>query len=120
MFVRKDTIKGRTYYRVVESYRPRVRRADGGAKAGEKGKQRTLANLGTHPTIEAAWREAGEEYFATCERAGKGKRKLGSRAKWDRFITLNGLLRKEKGKAFVPDPRIEPEAGRWYWVDNKA
>src|SRR4051812_34690403 len=104
MFVRSDTIKGRLYYRVVESYRPREWTASRGVKPGKKVRQRTLANLGTHPTIVAAWREAAAEYFATCE----GK-KLGDRAKWDRLLRLDRLLRKEQGKAFVPDPRIGPE-----------
>jgi hypothetical protein len=98
MFLRSKVVKGRTYHQVVESYRDegRVR-------------QRTLASLGTHPTIEAARTEALSRYL-TMHPAHT--RRQGA---WFWVRHLDDLARAwhvEKGTAYQGDDRLEAEQRR--------
>jgi hypothetical protein len=91
MFIRSKVVKGQTYYQLVEAFR----------EAGRP-RQRTLASLGTHPTIEAARGAALERYRASKD---EGDRALAlERANW-----LDGLARRwhaEKGTAYQQDPAL--------------
>jgi hypothetical protein len=101
MFVRKKVVKGRTYYQVVESYRQ-----------GGRIRHRTLASLGTHPTIEEACREAMGEYFA------RKRRRRECEEIWDRVQLLDGLLRQAQGDAYREDPQLRAEKRRrWRAAD---
>src|SRR5262249_8813214 len=93
MFIRSKVVKGRTYYQVVESYRDcgRVR-------------QRTLASLGTHPTIEGARAEALEKYL-TWHAVG-----LLHPEAWPRALLLDDLARQwhaQQGTDYQEDARLE-------------
>lgn len=73
MFLRSSKAGGRTYWRVVESYRE-----------GGKPKHRTIRNLGPHETREAAeshWRylESHEKYEAV---QGRRKAEREARSQW--------------------------------------
>src|SRR3954454_14565350 len=118
MFIRRRTINGRDYYQVIRCYRERVWDEEGRRVPGGKIRNKVVASLGHHPTIEAAWRGAAEEYLATSKRGGKGDRK-----KWERIKKLDRVLkayRKKRGEPFEPDPRIEEHRGKWNWSESRA
>src|SRR4051794_5759293 len=101
MFIRKKTVKGTVYYEVVKSYRVR--------KGEDKGKvrHRKIASLGTHPTIEEAWREAEPAYFK-AKRAGKA-----TEAAWKRLEELARAFERERGESF------EREFGRRFAAEYR-
>jgi len=102
-FIRKKTVKGRTYYQVEERYweEGRVR-------------SRVVAYLGTQPTAEQAYRESEAHYFAL--------RKGRSRDPWFTKIEMRAWVRLAKLKAFLqkanPNFKITKRHEReiWKWV----
>jgi hypothetical protein len=115
MFIRSKVVKGRTYYQVIEAYRE-----DG------QPRQRTLASLGTHPTIEGARSDAVERYFAPDGKVLTRNVVVGEyiayagekvcKAVWLEVNKLDDLARRwhaEKGTVYQEDPRIEAEKARF-------
>jgi hypothetical protein len=102
MFIRSKTVKGRTYYQVVENRRV-------SKKLGGDGRvrQRVFVSLGTEPTIEGAFRVGLERYFAS-RRGGKVGQKAASEA-WSRLDKLNFLLRREQGDRYKEDKAFKAE-----------
>ena len=91
MFIRSKVVKGQTYYQLVEAYR----------EAGRP-RQRSLASLGPHPTIEAARAAALAQYRAAQDEVGR-------RQALDRAGRLNDLARRwhaEKGTVYQSDAAL--------------
>jgi hypothetical protein len=91
MFIRSKVVKGRMYYQLVEAYREEGRP-----------RQRSLASLGEHPTIEAALAAALARYRAARDEFGR-------RQALDRANRLDDLARRwhaEKGTAYQQDAAL--------------
>lgn len=91
MFVRAKTVKGRTYYQAVETYRDEDGRV----------RHRTLGSLGTHATIAAARAAALARYSL---RRGDGD--------WSEVVRLDRLLALVEGQDYRPDEALEKERRR--------
>jgi curved DNA-binding protein CbpA len=99
MFVRSKTVKGKVYHQAVRTYRDR--------KSGRI-RHVTIASLGTHPTIEEAYRAAEERYF---QRQGN----RGDDASWNAWYRLERLeraLRIQQGAAYRPTEAFQAEKRR--------
>jgi hypothetical protein len=98
MYITTSMVKGRKYYQVRECFR------DNG-----KVRERVIIHLGTHPTIEAAFREAEERYFAG--RKGREYRPLtdADREAWDRVDQLYNVRCKHDGEHPGVSARIRAE-----------
>jgi hypothetical protein len=108
MFIRSKVVKGRTYYQVIEAYRD-----DG------RPRQRTLASLGTHSTIEEARAVAWEQFSSVSGERIWGKPSTPDRIRviglWYRVLELDDLARRwhaQEGTAYQEDARIEAEKAR--------
>lgn len=92
-FIRKKTINGREYHYLVESYR-----------SNGKVKQKTLAYLGRHPSVQAkvewlgrrlrTWQSQAEENRAKLEKLGD--KPLAGRMYYIRKYAREGLERRIK------------------------
>jgi hypothetical protein len=100
MFVRSKVVKGRTYYQVVESYR-----------SGGKVRHRTLASLGTCPTVEEAYHEA-LLHFRSGTESRDGKWVIGpwNEASYDRVVQLDRL--RERPHGYKTRQEIEADTER--------
>jgi hypothetical protein len=101
MFIRSKVVRDRTYYQAIESYR----------EAGPV-RHRTLASLGTHPTIEEARAAALKEYRALPR--GRTFRDVMLNAActdaWNRVLLLDDLARRwhsQNGTAYQEDAAVE-------------
>ncbi len=113
MFIRSKVVKGRTYYQAVESYRD--------SKDGRV-RQKTLASLGTHPTIEPAFREAVKRYFDSRKGRKTAPFTDADRAAWKRLQKLENLLFKQGcgNYGYGRDPSLQAEVTRVARAARKA
>jgi hypothetical protein len=100
MFVRSKVVKGRTYYQAIETYR-----------SFGKVRHRTLASLGTCPTVEDAYHEAVLRLRSVTELKG-GKWVIGPRnqALYDRVVKLDRL--RERPHGYKTRQELEAETER--------
>jgi len=95
-FIRKKRVNGREYYQLVENYRD-----DG------KHRQRVLAHLGKHSTIEAAIEDLERSERAEKERGWPMRPETR-----DKLARLRDLLTSGKVKPETPEVKARRQAAR--------
>jgi curved DNA-binding protein CbpA len=101
MYIDSWLVQGRRYYRVRERFRENGRP-----------RHRTLISLGTHPTIEAAFRDAVKRYFDARKGRRNGPVTAADEKIWDRSNQLFNLHLQWTGQPLKLSARVKAEDKR--------